>query len=174
MKTIIAIATLFMITTKCYSQNDFKPGWYIVEKGATYAVYAQGFLDYTNKGKAYDRNELTINPGEVVFLWEQSNGLYIANEWFGRISIFKTLENLTRVPDDGKIAYLLADIDDLNGKVMTSGSAVWVTAFNTANKTITVIASGGKKYEIPAKDVTMLANYITGEAENTVIYRKVK
>ncbi|MEO6540339.1 MAG: hypothetical protein ABIN74_05085, partial [Ferruginibacter sp.] len=117
------------------AQLDFKPGWYIVEKGAVYGVYQNGASDYSDKGRPYNKIDLVIYPGECVYLWEQNSGQYIATEWFGRVSIFKGIEKLTPVPTAGKIAYLDKDIEDINGKVIEAGSAVWVTEFITATKT---------------------------------------
>lgn len=170
--TILILVVLLFCSINIEAQSTFQQGWYIVEKGAIYGVYAPGSLDFSKKGKQDDINELTIGVGEVVFIWEQSNGLYIGNEWFGRISIFKSLDKLTKAPETGKIAYLEKDIDDLEGKVMSAGSAVWVTDFNTATKTVKVVLAGGKKYEIPATDITLLASYIVREGQSFIQYKK--
>lgn len=158
MKLLLTTLIIVLTLTNTKAQNNFKPGWYIVERGAPYVIFAPGYLDFDNKGK-YDLNSVSLNAGEVVFLWEKSKDIYISNEWFGRIILFDNLDNLTPVPE-GKIGYLLNDIQDLNGKVASAGSAVWITEYNTATKTVTILLNAGKKISIPATDITILANFI--------------
>lgn len=158
MKQLLTTLTLFILSAAPSTAQQFKPGWYIVEKGAEYVIFAPGYLDFDNKGR-YNLNEVSLNAGEVVFIWEKSKDLYISNEWFGRIVLFDNTDKLTPVPE-GKIGYLLNDIQDLNGKIAAAGSAVWITDYNTATKTVTILLNEGKKVSIPATDITILANFI--------------
>ncbi len=174
MKKVITLIAITIIACNGYAQNNFKPGWYIVEKGAEYAVVANGFLDYSEKGKAINTESLLIKTGEVVYVWENSKDTYIANEWFGRISFFKSISKLTPVPENGKIGYLLNDVENLNGKAATAGSGVWITEFITSNKTAVILLNDNQKITIPSEDITILATFLVKENENNLLYKTAK
>lgn len=166
MKATIKILLLILIFNGTInSQNDFVPGYYIINSTAKYAVALPSGLDYSYDidTKCYRQySNLRMGSGEVVIAFEYSKGKLYCFDPNGRMVAFEGLNSLTKAPmtPGAGVGHMDETINLIDGTKIEKGSYYWITGQNTANSTITIQVADGKSFEIPQSKITLYGLFI--------------
>jgi hypothetical protein len=147
------------------AQVKVEPGWFIIQKNATYATIFPSSNDLKgNSEGVVDISSFKMMAGETVLVFGYSQGRYLTFDPMGRFVAFNGYQSLQRAPvnDVSSVGIMIEDIELLNGSDIKKGMYVWVTAQDVAHNTITITQSGGKTIDIPKSSINILSKFLQG------------
>ncbi len=133
---LIAFAAILLNTARAQDPG-FKPGWYIIEKGAE-EIEGQGM---------YDRG---LHAGEAVFVYMKIGENYLCVKDFSMIMRGKN--SLTKITAEGKLA-ILKESASVNNVRITQGAFLWVVKEDPSKGTATVLVNDKKEVAVPYKSI---------------------
>ena len=159
LSVLVAVVASLTKPPAAYAQDDFTAGWYIVQPTAEFAILQLAGSEVTGDSiiDASTYAQVGIARGEVVLALEHTSGTYLVLEWFGRLSAVRGAGALIRAPVSGRPAFLTEDVQFLD-RIVTTGSAVWVTAIDAGAGTATVVLDGDRRETLPSRAVSVLMN----------------
>ncbi|MDW8302785.1 MAG: hypothetical protein RML38_09965 [Bacteroidia bacterium] len=153
------IIGLLLLGTSCQkppgvSGSGCEGGWYILK---------------TNAKLAPQRDSLTLSswwyrsiyPNEVlaVYLYDKNKDIYHCLDIHHNTYYVKGKQSLEKIRMDGKPAMVKSEVKIDLQTTLRKGTIVWLTAFNPAAKTATILLQGNQKVDVPIGDVQVLSHY---------------
>lgn len=164
-KTVLFVNFCFLIILNSRAQ-DFTPGYYIINSSAEYFVAIPSSSDYIemNDGSFIESpmEDLKMNAGEVVSVFEFSKGKYFCFDPYGRMIVIQGAGCLTKAistPGAG-VGYLKETITLIDGSELSQGSWFWVISQNIAASTYKIQVNDGLEYEVPSNKIDLFSTFI--------------
>ena len=160
MKKIALVLAIVLSNITAFSQtNTFVPGWYIVEKGATYSDYDPIELA-SGVEMSIDSIVFTLNAGEVVFVTENTGDTYFCFDPSGTPILIKGKTALTKAPNGFGVGIIASEIQLLSGDNISAGMYVWIIGQDVAKQTIKIQLNSNRVLEIPESKIALLTALI--------------
>jgi len=158
MKKIIFTFCLIISTViSAFSQTDvFSPGWFILKSGAMVKVIQGNSDDAHNQT---DWSQISYSANEVLLAFNFSKDKFYCYDPEGRVVIVKGKTNLKKIEIAGRPAHITEEVKLGLDHTLTIGNNVWLTAFNAATKTATILLADGQKAEVPQSSIQDLKEY---------------
>lgn len=168
--TSILLSATFAVTT--FAQQEFAPGWYIIQSTAKYSVVSPSGAAMINKGEWKDTdawgNTLSISEsvienllikkaGEVVFAFEYSGGKVYCFDPSGGMLVFDGLSSLKKatIVQGCGVGNMLESIPLLDGSTLQEDSYYWIIGQDIANSTFKIEVQDGKTYHVPQEKINL-------------------
>lgn len=153
-----ALLTVFFVTFFAFTsvaQNDeFTPGYYILEKTTQYAVVLPSSVDMeTLKNNQQGIESLQMAAGEVVFITNKVASDFLAFDPLGRLLLIRGKPTKAPVTANSGIGRINEELSLVNGDVIHNGSYLWIVSQNVGQNTVTVLMAENKKVEIPSANI---------------------
>ena len=166
-KTFLLTAALLLTIFSFGQTATFIPGWYIVEKGATYADYDPIDLA-TGKDATEDEADIfVLKAGEAVFVTELSGEIYYCFDPSGTPILIKGKTALTKAPTGFGVGIIAAEIQLLSGESLSTGMYVWIVGQDIAKQTIKIQLSNNEMLEIPETKIALLTALVKKNSKAT-------
>ena len=156
----IKILTLVIVLLSAVSSNaqtdGFAPGWFLVKSGAQVKVIQGCSDDATNQ---IDWTQISYSANEVLLAFNFSKEKYYCYDPSGRIVLVKGLASLQRITLPGRPVHIIESVKIGLDHDLNVGNNVWLTAYNSANKTATILSVDGQKFDIPQSNIQDLKDF---------------
>jgi len=166
------ITTFLLLYCKVVMSQEFSPGYYIVNSSAEYMVIFGSMWDAqaadsgndlvaTNDGQGLLSN-IFVGPGEILFSYEFSKGIYYCFSPSGRILAIKGANALSKanVKDGANIGILTESIQLLDGGALREGSFFLLTAQDVSKSTVTIQYADNRQLEIPQSKISFYSLFL--------------
>lgn len=173
MKKIILILIPLLSIISSFAQTvTFTPGWYIVEKGASYASYdplqlVGGIESATTDGDSIADILFGLKAGEAVFASELSSDIYYCFDPSGTPILIKGKHSLTKAPSGFGVGIIISEIQLLSGASVSEGMYVWIVGQDVAKQTIKIQLNNNSTLEIPESKISLLTAMIKKNTKET-------
>lgn len=150
-KLILSLSLVLFIALNSFSQTEgFSTGWYIVKSGATTGVIKGNSADVSNK---VDWKKIGYSVNEVLLAFDFSKDIYYCYDPDGRVVLVKGKASLQKITVPGRPGNITEDVKLGLDLTLHNGNNVWLTDFNAAAKTATILLVDGNKVDIPQTSI---------------------
>jgi hypothetical protein len=170
-RTFLLIAMCIMTFISVGQTTTFTPGWYIVEKGATYASYDPITLA-SGIDESFMDSSISIifglKAGETVFATELSADIFYCYDPSGTPILIKGKQALTKAPQGFGVGIISSEIQLLSGVTLTEGMYVWIIGQDVAKQTIKIQLSSNQILDIPETKIGLLTALLKKNSKATL------
>jgi hypothetical protein len=156
-KKFLSLSIALFVVLSTFGQTEtFSTGWYMVKSGAQVKV-VQG-----NSSDAHNERDWTIisySANEVLIAFNFQKDKYYCYDPEGRVVIVKGKASLQKIDAAGRPGHILENVKLGLDHTLETGNNVWLTGFNPAAKSATILLSDGQKAEIPQSSIQDLKEY---------------
>lgn len=159
-KLILTFSIVLFAALSSFAQTDaFSTGWYMVKSGAQLKVI-QG-----NSDDAHNQTDTTGNPAysysanEVLIVFNFSKDKYYCYDPNGRIVMVKGKASLQKIDVAGRPGHIKERVNLGLDHSLSKDNNVWLTGYNAATKTATILLADGQKADIPQDSIEDLKVY---------------
>ncbi|MCS7075877.1 MAG: hypothetical protein NZ455_04175 [Bacteroidia bacterium] len=99
------------------------------------------------------------NEVVVAYMYDKSKDIYYCFDTYSRMLYVKGRESLERITVPGKPARLKTELKLNLQTTLEKGSTVWLTGFNPATKSATILIENNQKVDVPMNDLHLLPEY---------------
>jgi hypothetical protein len=156
-KIILTLSIVIFTSLSSFAQTDtISLGWYMVKSGAQVKVIQGNSDDVIRK---IDWSNITYAANEVliVFLFAKNN--YYCYDPNGRIVMVKGKASLQKIDSKGRPGHINEHVKIGLDHSLSQGNNVWLTGFNPATKTATILLADGQKVDISQSSIQDLKEY---------------
>jgi hypothetical protein len=156
-KIVLTFSIVLLAVLSSFAQSEaFTTGWYVVKSGAQVKVI-QGNTDDAHDN--VDWAQITYSANEVLIAFNFAKDKYYCYDPNGRIVIVKGKVSLQKIETPGRPGHIIEAVKLGLDHSLPAGSNVWLTGFNAATKTATILLADGQKAEIPQSSIEDLKEY---------------
>lgn len=157
MKKLLLFLAIVFMTHIAFSQTEaFTTGWYIVKSGAQVKVVQGNSADASNQT---DWTTISYSANEVLVVFNFQKDKYYCYDPEGRVVMVKGKASLQKIDVAGRPGHIIEEVKLGLDHTLVVGNNVWLTGFNAATKTATVLLADGQKVEIPQSSIQDLKEY---------------
>jgi hypothetical protein len=147
-KIILSLSIVLFVALSSFGQTEaFSTGWYMVKSGAQLKVVQGNSDDAYNKT---DWTTISYSANEVLIAFNFQKDKYYCYDPEGRVVIVKGKASLQKIDVVGRPGHIIEEV---------KLGLVWLTGFNAATKTATILLADGQKMEIPQSSIQDLKEY---------------
>jgi hypothetical protein len=167
LKTLLLVTTFLFVNLSFGQTSTFVPGWFIVEKGASYTNY--DLLNFAFGGEAINNQEnlFALKVGETVFATDFSGDVYYCFDPTGTPILIKGKASLTKATTGFGVGIIVSAIQLVSGESLEPGMFVWITGQDVVKQTITIKLADQEVLEIPETKIALLTALIKKNSKAT-------
>jgi hypothetical protein len=156
-KIILSLSIVLFVALSSFGQTEaFSTGWYMVKSGAQLKVVQGNSDDAYNKT---DWTTISYSANEVLIAFNFQKDKYYCYDPEGRVVIVKGKASLQKIDVVGRPGHIIEEVKLGLDHTLVVGNNVWLTGFNAATKTATILLADGQKMEIPQSSIQDLKEY---------------